>query len=106
MHNLIMGALGIDHINHDGLDNRRKNLRPANASLNAANQQIRTDGISPYKGVNWHKGGNKWEARIQVNGRRIHLGFFNSQEEAAWTYDKKAAEAYGAYAYLNINVTD
>ena len=101
MHNLIMGAKGIDHRNHDTLDNRRENLRFTSHSLNAANQQLRTDGTSRYKGVSLEHRRGRWVARVQIEGRRTFLGYFASEEDAARAYNAKAAELHGAHAWLN-----
>lgn len=100
MHKLITGWPMTDHINHNGLDNRRSNLRPTNHSLNAQNQRLRTDGTSPYKGVSWSTQVSKWRVRIQVNGKRVHLGDFVDELEAARAYDAAVRKAY-PHAFLN-----
>jgi hypothetical protein len=102
LHRLLMGAEKhekIDHINGDGLDNRRKNLRITNYSGNNKNAKIRKDNTSGYKGVHLSKG--KYIARIQVNGKRLQLGTFNSAKEAALAYNKKAKKVHGRFAKLN-----
>lgn len=100
MHILIMGVPGIDHKNHDGLDNRRSNLRLANHVQNAQNQRRHRDGSSQYKGVRLRSWGT-WQARIRVEGRNKTLGSFASEEEAARAYDAAARKAFGEYAFLN-----
>lgn len=100
MHQIIMGALGVDHKNGDGLDNRHVNLRIATVSQNGANSGPR-GGTSPFKGVLWHKNAEKWQAYIQVNYLRRHLGYFDDEMEAAQAYDAAAREAWGEFAYLN-----
>ena len=107
MHRVIMErVLGttikfeIDHINHDGLDNRRSNLRVATHSENQANTK-RVWGKSKYRGVYWCKGNNKWRATIEKNNRKLHVGYFVDEIEAAKAYDKVAFKLNGAFAYQN-----
>lgn len=101
MHNLIMGAKGIDHIDHDGLNNQRYNLRPADLSQNQANRRPTLTGTSPYKGVSWSRQRRLWHAAITVRGSRRHLGEFSNEENAALAYNAAALEAFGSYACLN-----
>jgi len=104
MHRLITTApkgLVVDHINHNGLDNRKQNLRLCTRSENARNQRPQTGRSSRYKGVCWHKNQKKWLARVYSNGVTYHLGSFKSQIDAAKAYDKKAKELFGQYAHLN-----
>ena len=97
MHTMIAGP-GVDHINHNGLDNRRTNLRPATPSLQGANRRPQVHS-SRFKGV--YRQGKVWRAEIQINNRSHPLGQFSSEEEAARTYDDAAREAWGDYAFLN-----
>ena len=101
MHVLITGIrTGIDHVNGDGLDNQRHNLRPAGQSLNTANMRpYAVSTSSRFKGVRRHKEG-KWEARIRV-GRPIYLGLFSDEEDAARAYDAAAIAAWGEFARPN-----
>jgi hypothetical protein len=103
LHRFIMNpgpGLDVDHINHDGLDNRRSNLRVATRPLNLGNSRPRA-GSSVFKGVSWRKQERTWRAGIGVNGRNIHLGFFSTEEAAARAYDAAAREVFGEFAYLN-----
>jgi len=100
MHSLITGWPKVDHVNHDGLDNQRHNLRPTDASLNAMNQRLRTDGSSSYKGVYWCARTLKWAAHVKVGSKRKRQ-YFESEIEAALAYDRMASEFYGKHAYLN-----
>jgi len=75
-----------DHINMNGLDNRRTNLRIVSGSLNAANSKLRTTNKSGYRGVSWHKHTNRWRAQFRFNGNLIHCGEFKTTEEAYAAY--------------------
>lgn len=109
MHRVIAGTapgLETDHVNGNGLDNRRVNLRPATRSQNSANsgKPRRPDGAthtSRYKGVSWDKARGKWQAKISRNGRSTNLGRFTSEAEAAQAYDAAALEQWGSFARVN-----
>lgn len=104
MHREIMRApkhLLVDHRDHNGLDNRRSNLRLCTPAENIRNQGSARGSTSKYKGVTWCKARNIFQARITFNGRRIHLGSFKNEIDAAKAYDKKAKELFGEFAYLN-----
>lgn len=101
MHTLITGWDYVDHINGNGLDNRRGNLRPANDALNSRNRQRRSDNKSGFKGVHLHKGSGRWQANVNVDGRRLYLGLHNTAEAAARAYDEAARCAFGSFARLN-----
>ena len=100
MHNLIIGFSFVDHINHDGLDNRRENLRSASNQDNNRNRRKVMRGHSQFKGVTRaHK--TRWTARIRVNGRSVWLGYFRSEVDAALAYDAAARKYFGEFAYPN-----
>lgn len=101
MHNLIMGQIGIDHIDGNGLNNRRSNLRPATSSQNGANRSPVQRHSSQFKGVSWYSPLGKWKASIRHNGRTRHLGYFHDEVKAAKVYDAAAREAFGEYARPN-----
>jgi hypothetical protein len=109
MHRYIMGARRgqvVDHINGDGLDNRRSNLRFATASQNRMNSsKSRSQSTtSIYKGVYYEKGGKRkkrWRGRIDIGGKKTHLGRFLTEAEAAKAYDNAAREHFGEFAKLN-----
>ncbi len=104
MHREVLNLLphqSVDHINRNGLDNRRENLRAATDSQNRMNT-IKGPGCSSiYKGVFWRPDLGVWRARISVNKRTIYLGHFDSEVEAALAYDAAASEHYGEFALLN-----
>ena len=108
MHRLILAApraLEIDHVNGDGLDNRRVNLRLATSVENKRNQRRHTPKTFPFKGVAHHysngKRSNRYLARIVVNRRHKFLGSFLTIEEAALAYNAAALKHYGEFARLN-----
>ncbi len=105
MHRMIMHApdgVLVDHINHNGLDNRKANLRFATLEQNAQNQRkTKSKTSSKYKGVNRSKNPEKWQARIYHNKRSINLGHFSDEIEAAKAYDRAARKYQGEYAELN-----
>lgn len=73
---------GIDHINHDRSDNSIDNLREVGHSINMLNKTKYTNNSSGVCGVNWYKPNNKWNAQIQVDGKKINLGYFLEFSEA------------------------
>jgi hypothetical protein len=105
LHTFLTGWSYVDHINSDGLDNRRSNLRPVNASLNSANRRISSRNTSGYKGVSFQRSSGWWHAYIKVNQRRRHLGYFDTAEAAAHAYDAAALDIWGEYARTNFPVS-
>lgn len=105
MHREIMNAtdgVEVDHINGNGIDNRKCNLRFVTSSQNKFNQkkqQRKTS--SKYKGVYYHKRDKAWIARIQLYGCPQYLGNYATEKEAALAYNKAAVNYYGEYARLN-----
>lgn len=91
----------VDHIDGNGLNNVRSNLRMSTRTQNSANKSKQQNNTSGYKGVYWHKANNKWAAHIQVNKKSIHLGVFNTKKSAAVAYDKAAKKYFGKFAQLN-----
>ena len=105
LHRLIMNAekgVEIDHINRSKLDNRKENLRIVNHSQNSKNlSKTKSKTTSNFKGVSWYKKRQKWRAYIVLNNKQTHLGYFDSEYEAALKYNQKAQELFGEYANLN-----
>ena len=87
LHHFLLGrapaGLEWDHINRDKLDNRRANLRAVTASENRRNTDLRSDSKSGVTGVCWASREQKWQAYINVNWRRRHIGYFDSVAAAA-----------------------
>ena len=101
IHNYIMNpeeGYIVDHINGNGLDNRRENLRIVTQQQNAFNRAIQTNNTSGHKGVSLVKRNNKWLARIGFNGKRIVLGTFDSYEEAVEARKIAEIKYYGEYS--------
>jgi hypothetical protein len=97
----------VDHINGDGLDNRKSNLRIVTRSQNLQNSRKprRIKGCSSkYKGVCWDKLTKKWRAQITFNYHVKYIGLFENEVEAAEAYDKVALEMFGEYAKPNFYV--
>jgi hypothetical protein len=91
----------VDHIDHNGLNNRRSNLRLCTAQQNARNHRPQLRGSSKYKGVSWRQDGKVFRALIWHNGKSINLGRFKNEIDAAKAYDKAAKKYFGEFAYLN-----
>jgi len=111
MHRLIMGLKAynkklVDHINHDGLDNRRSNLRICTTGQNQFNRIPSKNTASKYKGVVHCTSNANWQAQIGFKGKRIYIGCFKTETKAANAYDKKAKELFGKFAYLNFPMED
>ncbi len=101
MHRYIMKAPKgwvVDHIRHNGVDNRRSNLRLCTEEQNHANRGPR-GGSSRFVGV--YRRGKKWAAEISWRAENYYLGTFDDEIEAAQARDRKARELHGKHAYLN-----
>ena len=90
-----------DHINGNGLDNRRSNLRNATYRQSAANVRKQKDRSSKYKGVTWYAPLSKWKSHIRTQGTEIHLGYFDDEKEAGYIYDQVAISFHGEFARCN-----
>lgn len=104
MHRLIAGAsdgLEVDHVNGDGLDNRRHNLRLCRHTENVRNSRRRADNTSGFKGVSQRADTGKWTAYVNCGGVRAHLGCFANRADAARAYDAAARDLHGEFARLN-----
>jgi AP2 domain/HNH endonuclease len=103
LHRLIMSAKKgeyIDHVNGDGLDNRRANLRFCSKSQNGSNRGRQNNNKSGFKGVSWSDANKKWIAQITSNGIRCHLGTFSDPLEAHKAYCEAAKRLHGDFANL------
>lgn len=100
MHRIICETpegLETDHVNGDGLDNRRNNLRPATTSENQYNQGLSCANTSGAKGVCWDKKSGKWRASIKIAGRLQYLGLFSDINSARAAYASASAKLHGEF---------
>jgi len=97
----VPAGLYCDHKNHNGLDNRRCNLRICTAAQNQHNRKPQAGGTSSYKGVSWKRASRKWLATICYRGRKIYIGSYDYEADAAIAYDDMAIELFGEFACLN-----
>ena len=106
MHVVIMQPpLGfrVDHINGDGLDNRRSNLRLCTSNQNCTNTKMYSNNTSGYRGLTWFKPRGQWLVQIQHLGKKHRLGYFDKGQEvwAAKVYDEAARRLHGEFATCN-----
>lgn len=104
MHRFIMNppeGMQVDHINHNPMDNRRCNLRICTLKENLYNRRRKPHPKTKSRFLGVYPSLKKWQATIGVNYKRVYLGTFNTQEEAAREYDKHAKIHFGQYANLN-----
>lgn len=85
----------IDHINGNRSDNRLCNLREATPSQNCANSRARRSGL---KGATFVRKIGRWQAQIGIGRKNVFLGLFDTEEEAAAAYARKAREVHGEFA--------
>lgn len=94
-------GLDTDHVDGNGLNNQKSNLRSVTGSQNQGNTGKRRDNTSGFKGVTWDKHANKYTAQIRFNKEHIYLGLFTDPVDAARAYDSKALEIFGDFAQTN-----
>ena len=103
LHRVIMQpphGMIVDHINGNGLDNRRANLRVCTHSLNNHNHK-RRGATSKYRGVSFERRPKKWRVMIRKDNKRHWIGSFADEIEAAIAYDEAAKQLWGKEACLN-----
>lgn len=96
-------AQPVDHKDRDRTNDRWANLRLCSKSQNGANMSLRRDNTSGVRGVNWNKRQQKWHARLMKNGESLHLGFFETLEDAIQARQRKAKELYGEFDFAAIH---
>lgn len=107
MHQMVFPVLSgmmVDHIDRNGLNNQKKNLRAATALQNSINRGPDFDKRCPFKGVVWKR--KSWQAGITYNGKYIYLGSYQDTIEAATAYDEAANRFHGEFAVLNFPNVD
>lgn len=104
MHREIMhppAGMEVDHIDHNGLNNQKSNLRICTPSDNQHNAKLRKDNTSGYKGVKKATKTKSWEAQIRIKDKRIYLGTYSTPKEVAIAYDNAAKEYFGEFSATN-----
>ncbi len=90
----------VDHVDRNGLNNLRYNLRVCTSAQNKVNSSLHRNNTSSYKGVHWDKSRHKWYAEIGFNYHVINLGRYDDIEDAIDAYKKKAIELFGDFIYI------
>ena len=106
MHHVLIGkrkGFDVDHANGNGVDNRRGNIRHCTHAQNIANSPPR-GGASKYKGVKRNGKVKRWRATIMKDYKDIHIGYFDTEKEAALAYDSVARKYFGEFAYCNFKM--
>jgi len=108
MHRVILDAppaVEVDHINRNGLDNRRANLRLATRAENTRNAKLSRRNTSGFRGVSFDHFSGRWLAIVKSDGKTYRLGAFATPEEAAFAYDFAAAALHGEFASTNFSLS-
>jgi hypothetical protein len=104
LHRFILGItdpqINVDHEDHNGLNCRRQNMRVATETQNQGNRR-KQKSSSQFKGVTWYGRKSKWQSQIRFEGKQKHLGYFNSEIDAAKAYDVAARKQFGEFALVN-----
>lgn len=104
MHRIIMNAprdKQVDHVNHNGLDNRKENLRLSDQKQNSANMRLAKDSTTGFKGVTYQKKKKLYKVRLRVNYKLIYGGMHKNIYKAALMYNELAKKHFGEFACLN-----
>ena len=100
-HKINIDHIQIDHINQNKFDNSIFNLRIATHSQQQCNKTAKKNSTSNHKGVSWHPPLSKWRASICVNKKRMHIGYYATELQAAVAYNTAAEKHHLNFAYLN-----
>jgi phosphotransferase system IIB component len=104
MHRLVMNCpddMDVDHIYHDNFDNRKTQLRMVTKSQNQMNRKLNINNTSGVKGVYWDSKNQKWQAQINIDNKRIHLGRFNDINDAINARKQAEEKYFGEYNFKN-----
>ena len=93
-------GLCVDHVDGNGLDCRKANLRHALPKQNASNRRLNVNNKSGFKGVSWRTWNRRWHAQIRANGKVFHLGYYKTPDEAHDAYKEASARLHGAFGRL------
>ena len=104
--NITNPKLEVHHINSDGLNNQRSNLQTLTRPQHRRTMFGNKISSSRFKGVYWKKQNKKWCARIRINNRLKHLGYFDNEKEAALVYNTAAKKYFKEFAKLNFIVKE
>ena len=107
MHRMVMGAQSgemVDHIDGNGLNNSRRNLRFVVPSQNNMNQRVREDNTSGHKGISWCPDREKYQVYVNIDRKRKSLGRYRTLEEAIYVRDRAVKEHYGEFARENTSL--
>ncbi|MCP4651218.1 MAG: hypothetical protein GY853_14215 [PVC group bacterium] len=100
-HSTFKEGMDTDHIDGNGINNQKRNLRVCEHNKNLFNRGKQQNNTSGYKGVTWSKVAKKWISQIWCNKNRMHLGLFVDKTEAAKAYNEAAKKYHGEFARLN-----
>lgn len=102
MHRVVMktpDGMDTDHIDGNGLNNQKSNLRICTRSQNQFNKGKCRNNTSGYKGVSWFKPMEKWDVRITHNKKQVHIGYFDDKEDAAKAYLEASKKYHKDFVY-------
>lgn len=91
-------GLFVDHINGNSLDNRRSNLRVCTNAENGRNRKTASNNTSGHRGISWSKRKGKWECYIKIDGKQLHVGFFDDLADAACARVEAEVKHYGEFS--------
>lgn len=95
----------IDHIDRNGLNNSRSNLRICNNHNNQWNcKKVKPSKYSKFKGVSKHRKTGLWTAQLMKNRKHVHAKYFKTEVEAARSYDEAAIIHFGEFAATNVTL--
>lgn len=94
-------GMQVNHINHNTSDDKITNLELVTCQQNNTYRRKHKNNTSGFKGVYYHKGNRRYGSQIYLNHKKIHVGYYDTAEEAALAYDEAARKHYGQYAILN-----